>query len=67
MDSASDTEAKCSDSAAGKPDRDGKIRGRSPQEIITDCMSCSLQFSHELPYPVFHPMEILSRPMTKRM
>jgi len=38
-----------------------KIRKLDPQAIITDCMSCRLQFSHELPYPVFHPMEILAR------
>ena len=38
-----------------------KIRERAPQAIITDCMSCRLQFSHALPYPVFHPMEILAR------
>ncbi len=62
MDSASDTEAKFSDSATGQPaDRGGKIRGRSPQEIITDYMSYGLQFSHELPYPVYHPMEVLAR------
>jgi glycerol-3-phosphate dehydrogenase subunit C len=24
-------------------------------------MSCRLQFNHELPYPVFHPLEILAR------
>lgn len=38
-----------------------KIRELSPQAIITDCMSCRLQFNHVLPYPVFHPMEILAR------
>lgn len=38
-----------------------KIRAKAPQAIITDCMSCKLQFSHALPYPVFHPMEILAR------
>lgn len=38
-----------------------KIREKAPQAIITDCMSCRLQFSHALPYPVFHPMEILAR------
>ncbi len=37
------------------------IRERAPQAIITDCVSCGLQFSHELPYQVFHPMEILAR------
>jgi len=38
-----------------------KIRKQNPQAIITDCLSCQLQFRHLLPYPVFHPLEILSR------
>ncbi|WP_459816920.1 heterodisulfide reductase-related iron-sulfur binding cluster [Geotalea toluenoxydans] len=38
-----------------------KIRQHAPQAIITDCLSCRLQFNHALPYPVFHPMEILAR------
>jgi glycerol-3-phosphate dehydrogenase subunit C len=38
-----------------------KIRGKAPRAIITDCMICRLQFNHELPYPVFHPLEILAR------
>ena len=38
-----------------------KIRDKAPQAIITDCMSCKLQFAHTLPYPVFHPVEILAR------
>jgi len=38
-----------------------KIRGQNPQAIVTDCMSCRLQFNHCLPYPVFHPVEILAR------
>lgn len=38
-----------------------KIRARDPQAIVTDCMSCSLQFRQVLPYPVFHPVEILAR------
>ncbi len=46
--------------AVGRPLME-KIRERAPQAIVTDCMSCSLQFSHELPYPVYHPMEILAR------
>lgn len=44
----------------GKPLME-KIREKAPQAIITDCMSCRLQFNHVLPYPVFHPMEILAR------
>ncbi|MBI5897160.1 MAG: FeS-binding protein [Desulfobacterales bacterium] len=38
-----------------------KIEAAAPQAIITDCLSCRLQFTHLLPYPVFHPVEILSR------
>jgi glycerol-3-phosphate dehydrogenase subunit C len=38
-----------------------KIRERAPQAIVTDCMSCRLQFNHCLPYPVFHPVEVLAR------
>ncbi|MBW2504132.1 MAG: FeS-binding protein [Deltaproteobacteria bacterium] len=38
-----------------------KIREKSLQAIITDCMSCKLQFVHVLPYPVYHPMEILAK------
>ena len=46
--------------AVGRPLM-AKIRERNPQAIVTDCVSCRLQFNHELPYPVFHPMEILAR------
>ncbi len=38
-----------------------KIRSAEPQAIITDCLSCRLQFTHLLPYPVLHPLEIISR------
>ncbi len=33
----------------------------APDAIVTDCLSCRLQFNHALRYPVFHPMEILAR------
>ncbi len=46
--------------ALGKPLME-KFRAQAPEAIITDCMSCRLQFSHCLPYPVFHPVEILAR------
>lgn len=36
------------------------IRERNPQAIVTDCLSCRLQFRQQLPYPVFHPLEILA-------
>jgi glycerol-3-phosphate dehydrogenase subunit C len=38
-----------------------KVRERAPQAIVTDCMSCRLQFQHCLPYPVYHPVEVLAR------
>jgi glycerol-3-phosphate dehydrogenase subunit C len=38
-----------------------KIRAREPQAIVTDCLSCRLQFQQVLPYPIFHPVEILAR------
>jgi glycerol-3-phosphate dehydrogenase subunit C len=41
-----------------------KIRARNPQAIVTDCMSCRLQFNHGLPYPVYHPVEVLARAYT---
>ncbi|MEI6207059.1 MAG: heterodisulfide reductase-related iron-sulfur binding cluster [Desulfuromonadales bacterium] len=37
-----------------------KIREVDPQAIVTDCLSCRLQFGYTLPYPVFHPIEILA-------
>ena len=38
-----------------------KIEAAAPEAIITDCLSCRLQFEHLLPYAVFHPLEVLSR------
>ncbi|MBC7358933.1 MAG: FeS-binding protein [Desulfacinum sp.] len=37
-----------------------KIRALQPDGIVTDCLSCRLQFRHNLPYPVVHPLEILA-------
>jgi glycerol-3-phosphate dehydrogenase subunit C len=37
------------------------IEKLAPDAIVTDCLSCRLQFNHALEYPVFHPMEILAR------
>jgi glycerol-3-phosphate dehydrogenase subunit C len=37
-----------------------KFRDHNPQAIVTDCMSCRLQFNHCLPYPVYHPVEVLA-------
>jgi len=36
-----------------------KIREMNPERIVTDCLSCRLQFSQLLPYPVLHPIEVL--------
>lgn len=38
-----------------------KIRAAEPEAIITDCLSCRLQFTHSLPYPVLHPLELISQ------
>ena len=38
-----------------------KIKKQDPEAIVTDCMSCRLQFRHALPYPVYHPLEILAK------
>jgi glycerol-3-phosphate dehydrogenase subunit C len=38
-----------------------KIKAAAPDAIVTDCLSCRLQFSHLLPHPVYHPLEILQR------
>jgi len=37
----------------------GKIREMKPEILVTDCLSCRLQFNQLLPYPVMHPVEIL--------
>ncbi len=38
-----------------------KIRDLEPDSIVTDCLSCRLQFNQFLPYPVLHPIEVLRR------
>jgi len=35
------------------------IRKAAPDAIVTDCISCRLQFEHTLPYPVLHPLQVL--------
>lgn len=37
------------------------IEKLDPDAIVTDCLSCRLQFNHALGYPVVHPIEILAR------
>jgi glycerol-3-phosphate dehydrogenase subunit C len=36
-----------------------KIQALEPERIVTDCLSCRLQFEQLLPYDVVHPIEIL--------
>lgn len=36
-----------------------KIKGLDPQWLVTDCLSCRLQFKQLLPYKVFHPIELI--------
>lgn len=45
----------------GRPLMD-RIRAVAPEAIVTDCLSCRLQFQHVLPYPVYHPLELLALP-----
>ncbi|SFM79764.1 heterodisulfide reductase-related iron-sulfur binding cluster [Thermodesulforhabdus norvegica] len=40
-----------------------KIKKLNPAGIITDCLSCRLQFQNSLPYPVLHPLELLAEAM----
>lgn len=42
-----------------------KIRQINPDRIVTDCLSCRLQFNQCLPYPVSHPIEILQEAYNK--
>ena len=36
-----------------------KIKQLAPEQLLTDCLSCRMQFNQTLPYPVYHPIEIL--------
>jgi len=36
-----------------------KIKGLNPELLVTDCLSCRLQFKQLLPNKVLHPVEIL--------
>lgn len=38
-----------------------KIEAADPTAVVTDCLSCRLQFQQVLPFPVFHPLEMISR------
>jgi glycerol-3-phosphate dehydrogenase subunit C len=46
--------------ALGRPLME-KIQAAAPEAIVTDCLSCRLQFQQLLPHPVHHPLEILAR------
>jgi len=37
-----------------------KIKVLNPERLVTDCLSCRLQFNQLTPYKVFHPIEILN-------
>jgi glycerol-3-phosphate dehydrogenase subunit C len=37
----------------------GKIKELNPEILVTDCLSCRLQFRQLLPNKVLHPIEIL--------
>lgn len=37
-----------------------EIERRNPESLLTDCLSCRLQFSQELLCPVKHPIELLA-------
>ncbi|MBT8365149.1 MAG: FeS-binding protein [Deltaproteobacteria bacterium] len=36
-----------------------KIKQVNPERLVTDCLSCRLQFRQLLPYKVIHPIELL--------
>ena len=38
-----------------------KIKRMDPDHLVTDCLSCRLQFNQMTSYPVIHPIEVLSR------
>jgi glycerol-3-phosphate dehydrogenase subunit C len=38
-----------------------KVRQLDPNYLITDCLSCRLQFNQMSNYPVQHPIEILKK------
>ncbi len=37
-----------------------KIKELNPERLVTDCLSCRLQFNQLTPYKVYHPIEILN-------
>ncbi|MEJ2154115.1 MAG: heterodisulfide reductase-related iron-sulfur binding cluster [Desulfobacteraceae bacterium] len=39
----------------------GKIKELNPDVLVTDCLSCRLQFKQMTRYPVLHPIEIICK------
>jgi glycerol-3-phosphate dehydrogenase subunit C len=37
-----------------------KIRALAPEMLVSDCLSCRIQFNQALPYRVLHPVEVLN-------
>jgi glycerol-3-phosphate dehydrogenase subunit C len=42
------------------------IRATSPERLVTDCLSCRIQFQQALPYRVLHPVEVLAEAYATR-
>ena len=38
-----------------------KIKELNPENIVTDCLSCRLQFTQLTPHKVIHPIEVLNQ------
>jgi glycerol-3-phosphate dehydrogenase subunit C len=38
-----------------------KIKALNPENIVTDCLSCRLQFAQLMPHKVIHPIEVLNQ------
>jgi glycerol-3-phosphate dehydrogenase subunit C len=43
-----------------------KIKAIDPETLVSDCLSCRIQFNQELPYPVLHPVEVLNKAYRNR-
>lgn len=44
----------------------GKIKEIAPDRLITECLSCRLQFNQMTPYEVLHPVELLNLAYERR-
>jgi glycerol-3-phosphate dehydrogenase subunit C len=38
-----------------------RIKAMGPQRLVTDCLSCRIQFNQLLPYEVLHPVEVFGK------